>query len=205
MRTVSIILLVVALWLGPAQTAQAVANPQLTIAAEPWPLVVNQLARITIVGSNPGPDNADNVIITDGVPNNMGIVGIYASQGHVSVYNQAVTVYVGTLAPGQSVTIYLDVVLVAAYPSDAPFNNCAGMTFAGGTARLSCLPNQPASSRPSAPIATLPPNGQRPIGDPNRPPVFLPVSGAPIGPAGLLGVIGGVLIAAALLLRKRSL
>ena len=202
MRTVLIVVLTLGLCLGLAPGARA-ANPQLTIAAEPWPLVVNQLARITIVGSNPGPDNADNVVITDGVPNNFGIVGIYASQGDVSVYNQAMTVRVGTLAPGQSVTIYLDVVVVADYPSDAPFNNCAGMTFAGGTARLSCLPNQLASSRPSVPIRTLPPNGQRPISDPNRPPVFLPVSGAPSGPSGPIMLVGLALIAAAFIKRQR--
>lgn len=204
MRTVLIVLLALSVCFSLAPGVQA-ANPQLTIAAEPWPLVVNQLARITIVGSNPGPDNANNVIITDGVPNNMGIVGVYASQGDVSVYNQAVTVRVGTLAPGQSVTIYLDVVVVAAYPSDAPFNNCAGMTFAGGTARLSCLPNQSASARPSAPIRTLPPNGQRPISDPNRPPVFLPVSGAPAGPSGLIMLVGSALIIAGLISRRRSI
>ena len=46
----------------------------LTIAAAPWPLVINQGARLTVTASNPSPENADNVVVTAGVPNNMGLV-----------------------------------------------------------------------------------------------------------------------------------
>ncbi len=166
----------------------AVANPTLTIAAAPWPLVVNQGARITITASNASGENADNVTVTAGVPNNMGLASVTATQGGVNVYNSAVTNYVGTLAPGQVVYLYLDVVVVSAYPTDAPFNLCAGLTFSNGTARLSCLPNQTAVSGSYRPISTLPPNGQRPIYDPNRPPVYLPVTGDP-PPIDLLGLI----------------
>jgi uncharacterized repeat protein (TIGR01451 family) len=188
----------------PAQARpQAVANPALTIAAAPWPLVINQGARITITASNPSGENADNVTITAGVPNNMALNNVTATQGQVNVYNMAVSVYAGTLAPGQTMYVYLDVVVVSAYPSDAPFNLCAGLTFSNGTARLSCLPNQAASSRPGKPPATLPPDGQRPIYDPNRPPTYLPVSGAPIDPLGPIALIGGMASLAIGLLRRR--
>jgi uncharacterized repeat protein (TIGR01451 family) len=180
-----------------------VANPALTIASAPWPLVINQGARITITATNPSPENADNVIVTAGVPNNMALANVTTTQGQINVYNMAVTVYAGTLAPGQTMYVYLDVVVVAAYPSDAPFNLCSGLTFSGGTARLSCLPNQPAGTSPGRPPATLSPNGQRPIYDPYRPPVCLPVSGAPIDLFGPLAFIGGsVLVAIGLLRRK---
>ena len=175
---------------APAQARpQSVATPVLTIAAAPWPLVVNQSARITITASNPSGENADNVTITAGVPNNMALANVTTTQGQINVYNMSVSVFAGTLVPGQTMYVYLDVVVVAAYPTDAPFNLCASLTFANGTARLSCLPNQPAnqSGRPSG---TLPPNGQRPIYDPNRPPTYLPVSGAPrdlLGPIALMG------------------
>ncbi len=176
----------------------AVANPTLTIAAAPWPLVVNKGARVTVTASNPSGENADNVVVTAGVPNNMGLANVTTSQGGVNVFNSAVTVYAGTLAPSQSMTVYLDVVVVASYPSDAPFNLCAGLTFTNGTARLACLPNQAAVSGAYRATAALPPNGQRPIYDPNRPPVYLPISGV-AQPIDLLGPIA-LLSGAALLM-----
>jgi uncharacterized repeat protein (TIGR01451 family) len=169
-----------------------VANPALTISAAPWPLVVNQGARVTITASNPSGENADNVTVTAGVPNNMQLANVSATQGQINVYNMAVTVHAGTLAPGQVMYVYLDVIVVAAYPSDAPFNLCAGLTFTNGTARLSCLPNQPAGSYPGRPPVTLVPNGQRPIDDPNRPPIYLPVSGSPIDLLGPIALLGGL-------------
>lgn len=187
----------------------AVANPQLTVAAAPWPLVVNQGARITATASNPSGENADNVVVTVGVPNNMYLANVTTTQGQINVYNMAATVYAGTLAPGQTMYVYVDIVIVASYASDAPFNLCAGLTFTNGTARLSCLPNQPASTRPGVVPATLPPNGQRPIYDPNRPPVYLPISGNPIGPLnpidllGPISVLSGIALLGLGLLRRR--
>ncbi len=201
---------------APAQARSlAVAKPVLTIAAAPWPLVVTQGARITITASNPSPENADNVIVTAGVPNNMELLNVTTTQGQINVFNMAVSVHAGTLAPGQSMQVFLDVSVVTAYPSDAPFNLCSGLTFTNGTARLSCLPNQPAGTRPGRPPSTLPPNGTRPIYDPNRPPVYLPVSGAPIdlpSPSALPGSIavisGSILLGLGLLqrgiLRRRT-
>ena len=182
---------------------QFVASPVITIAAAPWPLMVNQSARVTITASNPSGENADNVTITAGIPNNMALANVTTTQGQVNVYNMAVSVYVGTLAPGQTMYVYLDVVVVAAYPSDAPYNLCASLTFANGTARLSCLPNQPASSGSGRPSGSLPSNGQRPIYDPNRPPVYLPVSGAPIDLLGPIALIGGAVLVGIGVLRRR--
>jgi hypothetical protein len=181
----------------------AVANPSLTIAAAPWPLVINQSARITVTASNPSGENADNATVSAGVPNNMMLANVTATQGQINVFNMGVTVHAGTLAPGQTMYVYLDVVVVSAYPSDAPFNLCAGLTFTNGTARLSCLPNQPAGSYPGRPPATLAPNGQRPIYDPNRPPVYLPVSGSPINLLGPIALLGGLASLTIGLLRRR--
>jgi len=178
------------------QPAWAVASPTLTITASPFPMVVNQLARVTLVGLNPSPEAADNVVITSGVPNNMAIQNVSTSQGNVAIYNSAITVYAGRLESNQSVTVYVDVVVVAAYPSDAPFNMCGGLTYANGVARLSCLPNQRAASPGSHSTGTLPPNGQRPIYDPNRPPVTLPVSGVSPESLGLLLAAGGLMLVA---------
>lgn len=179
-----------------AAPARAATNPDLTITIDPFPPVINQPARITLVATNPGPAAVDNVVMTTGMPNNMSIEGVNASQGSVSVYNAAITVHAGRVEPGQGVTVYIDVVVVTAYPTDAPFNVCAGLTYTNGVARLSCLPNQPAAPPGSRPRGDLPPNGQRPISDPNRPPVFLPVSGAVIEPASCWLVLSGLTLLA---------
>jgi len=178
--------------LRPAQASSLlVASPVITISAAPWPLVIRQSARMTVTASNPSGENADNVVISAGVPNNMSLANVTTTQGEISVYNSAVQVHVGTLGAGQTIQVFLDVVVMTAYPTDAPFNLCAGLTFAGGTARLSCLPNQPAGSTPGRPPVTLSPNGSRPIYDPNRPPEYLPVSGAPIDLLGPIALISG--------------
>ncbi len=181
-------------------------NPQLSITASPFPFVVGQNARITISATNVGTGNADHIVVSDGVPNNMGIIGVATSQGGASVYNSTATIDVGTLAPGQSVTIYMDVWIAKANPTDTPFNNCAGLTFLNGTARLSCLPRQSAVNTPYQPIATLAPNGARPIDNPNRPPVtLLPVAGGELLSPLVLVLLGGVLLVVGSLLKRKTL
>jgi hypothetical protein len=190
--------------LRPVQASSLlVSNPVITIAAAPWPLVVNQGARMTITASNPSSENADNVVVTAGVPNNMGITNVTTTQGQISVYNSAVTVHVGTLGAGQTMQVLIDVVVVEAYPTDAPFNLCAGLTYTNGTARLSCLPNQPAGTSPGRPPVTLSPNGRRPINNPNRPPEYLPVSGAPIDLLGPIAFLGGTAMLGLGVLRRK--
>lgn len=201
-RLLNILLITVVCGLA-AGPARAATNPGLTITVSPFPPVVNQPARITIVATNPGPAAVDNVAMTTGMPNNMSIEGVSASQGSVSVYNAAIIVRAGRVEPGQGVTVYIDVVVVTAYPTDAPFNVCAGLTYTNGVARLSCLPNQPAVPPGSRPRGDLPPNGQRPISDPNRPPVFLPVSGLPVASASVWLMASGLALLA-LGWRKRA-
>ena len=206
-----LIVLAICLMLGTPLSAMAqfnnVPNPVLEITASPFPMVVNEGARITIIATNVGPVNADNVVINDGVPNNLWVIGLATTQGNYSMFNSNVEFHIGTLAPNQVVTATIDVSVVRDSPSDTPFNNCAGLTYLNGTARLSCLPTQPAvSSPPRNPVAPLPPNGARPISNPYRPPVFLPVAGgSPIDTSSILLVLGTAsLLAAKLIKRKRE-
>ena len=203
-----LIVLAMCLTLGAPLSAEAqfsVPNPVLEITVSPFPMVVNQGARITITATNVGPVNADNVVITDGVPNNLWIIGLATTQGNYSMFNSNVEFYIGTLAPNQVVTATIDVSVVRANPSDTPFNNCAGLTYRDGMARLSCLPTQPAVSRPAAgPVIPLPPNGARPISDPYRPPVFLPVAGgSPIDASSIVLMAGAASLLAAVLFKRR--
>jgi len=204
-----LIILALCLTLGAPLSALAqfnVPNPVLEITASPFPLVVNQGARITVTATNFGPVNADNVVITNGVPNNLWIYALATTQGSYTMFNSNVEFHIGTLAPNQVVTTTIDVSVVRASPSDSPFNDCAGLTYLNGTARLSCLPNQPAvSNPPRSPAVPLPPNGARPINDPYRPPVFLPVAGgSPLNISNILWVLGAASLLAAVLLKRRQ-
>ncbi|HEY4690653.1 MAG TPA: hypothetical protein VIK33_15165, partial [Anaerolineae bacterium] len=105
---------------------------------------VGQVARITITATNAGTANADNVVITDPLPDNIALVGgPTTTQGTVNVTHGIITVYVGTLAPGQTVTVTHDVVITREFANDTPYTNCTGLTYRDGTARLSCFPIGP--------------------------------------------------------------
>ena len=163
-------------------------NPVLTKTMSPSRPVVGQAARITITATNAGTANADNVVITDPVPNNMALAGVTASQGTVVVSRGIVTVFVGTLAPGQTVTVVNDVIITRAFANDTPFTNCTGLTFRDGTARLACYPFGPAFG----PVSVA------------SPPQFLPDAGAPSGwlPFGLM-LVGCASLLIGLRLRLR--
>lgn len=164
-------LLAVAL-LGPALAAVADTrlsqvvippgpNPILTKKMTPARPKIGQLAWITITATNVGSANADNVVITDPIPDNINLLAINTTQGTIQYSNRIVTVYVGTLAPGQSVAVTNDIVVTREFAEDTPFTNCTGLTFRDGTARLACFPFGPARD----PVSVT------------TPPIFLPEAG----------------------------
>ena len=137
-------------------------NPVLSKSMTPQRPRVGEAARIVITATNAGNANADNVVITDPLPDNMALAGVSASQGHVDVTHGIVTVYVGTLAPGQTVTVTNDVVVTREFANDTPFTNCTGLTYRDGSARLACFPLGPSFN----PVSVT------------TPPSFLPEAGA---------------------------
>ena len=172
LRLVSLALTALAL-LGPVLAAEADSHSgQRGLAPQPNPILpktmlparprVGQAARITISAINAGSANAENVVITDPIPDNLALTAVVATQGSILVNHRIVTVYVGTLAAGQTVVVTNDVVVMNEFAEDTPFTNCTGLTYRDGTARLACFPFGP-SYKPVS-IAT--------------PPVFLPEAGA---------------------------
>jgi uncharacterized repeat protein (TIGR01451 family) len=146
LRLLSLGLLAVLLF-GSTLTAAAQLggpNPVLTKEMSPKRPRVGQAARITIVAVNRGTANADNVVITDPLPDNIALAGVATTQGNVNVTHHIITVYVGTLAPGQTVIVTNDVVVIREFANDTPYTNCTGLTFRDGTARLACFPLGPA-------------------------------------------------------------
>lgn len=183
--------LVVCLSLGLPAVAVAQfggPNPVLSKTMSPSRPRVGSAARITITATNVGTANAENVVITDPLPDNMALTGVSSTQGTVNVTHGIVTVYVGTLAPSQTVTVTNDIVVLREFANDTPFTNCTGLTFRDGTARLACFPLGPAFDQVSI----------------TSPPSFLPEAGmAPTWlPLGLM-LVGAISVLVSLHLRTR--
>lgn len=163
-------------------------DPQLTKTMSPKRPRVGDPARITITATNVGTANADNVVITDPLPDNMSFVGVATTQGTAQFVHSVITVYVGTLAPGQSVTVTNDVVITSEFADDTPFTNCTGLTFHEGTARLACFPVGPAFN----PVSV------------SSPPLLLPVAGDGVEYSAMgLMIIGTICLLVAYILRSR--
>ncbi len=171
---------------GPTLTAAAQIggpNPVLTKSMSPQRPRVGQAARITIVATNAGSANAENVVITDPLPDNIALAGVSTTQGRAEVVHHIITVYVGTLAAGQTVTVTSDVVVTREFANDTPYTNCTGLTYRDGTARLACFPIGPAFN----PVSVT------------SPPLFLPDAGSadarlPFGliVAGVAGLLASI-------------
>ena len=190
-RLLGVSLLAILLF-GPTLTAAAQIggpNPVLTKSMSPQRPRVGQAARITVVATNAGSANAENVVITDPLPDNIALAGVSATQGRVEVVHHIITVYVGTLAAGQSVTVTSDVVVTREFANDTPYTNCTGLTYRDGTARLACFPLGPAFD----PVSVT------------SPPRFLPEAGSANAwlPFGLIAAGAACLLASMRRLRHR--
>lgn len=151
------------------------ANPQLSKMMLPARPKIGEAAWIKIVATNVGSANAENVVITDPIPDNMALAGVSTTQGTVNVTHGIVTIYVGTMAPGQTVIVTNDVIVTREFANDIPYTNCTGLTFRDGTARLSCFPIGPAFT----PVSVT------------TPPSYLPEAGASASFLSLAALIAG--------------
>lgn len=193
LRRLGVSLVIAALFSQAMTAAAQIGGPNLVLTktmSPPRPHI-GDAARITIAATNAGTANADNVVITDPLPDNIALAGVATTQGSVNVDHSVVTVYVGTLVPGQTVTVTNDVVVVREFASNTPYTNCTGLTYHDGTARLACFPFGPAYG----PVSVT------------TPPSFLPEagSGVPLAPIGLLSAGVLCLLAARRLRRRRSI
>lgn len=160
--------------------------------------------RFTIQVSNPNNSPITNLIVTDDVPNAFLIQNASVAQGTVSVNGQRVTANLGTLAPGESTNIIVDVVI-------RPGVTGAQRNVAILEGDLTPLPSPtptvvPTTPGEGTPVSTPTPLPNTPSGTPPPPPRAgatliitpgLPNTGAaPVNefPAGLL--VGLVLILA---------
>ncbi len=93
---------------GGGTPAFVVADPFITKSVEPPFAVPGENVTWRIFISNPGPVAITNVVVSDNMPSEIEILGVSSTAGSVSVSGQRVTVTIGTLNPGQTVTVTIN-------------------------------------------------------------------------------------------------
>jgi uncharacterized repeat protein (TIGR01451 family) len=119
----------------------------------------------TVTVTNPNPVPVNNVIVVDPVPYPFIVEGAETDQGTFTISGSTVTFFIGTLAPGQTVTmrVFTRVDPAAIPPIDA--TNTVEMTWDGGGKRFASdtvsIIRDSGRGAAGAP-ARLPETGQRP-------------------------------------------
>ncbi|MBM3120549.1 MAG: sortase, partial [Chloroflexi bacterium] len=93
--------------------AAAISDPAVTKTGDPATAVVGDIVTFTVVVTNAGTANADNVVLTDPVPAFLNIVNVaVAPLGPTpSIVGNTITVPFGTLTPGQTFTVTITTVV----------------------------------------------------------------------------------------------
>lgn len=115
---------------GPTVTPAIIDKNDPTIAktANPSQAPAGSEVTFTITVRNPGTVPATNVVSVDNVPSEFQITSVTSSKGTVTTNNQTVQVDIGTLAPGETVTIIVKTVVREGFGNDKPVLNKADLT-----------------------------------------------------------------------------
>lgn len=105
------------------------ADLSVTTTADPKPLVAGENGTYTIVVTNNGPSAAPTTIATDQLPDGVTIrtPGIDPGQGSCALVGRIINCALGTLAPGQSVTITVPFIVAPSF-GPGPLINTATAT-----------------------------------------------------------------------------
>jgi uncharacterized repeat protein (TIGR01451 family) len=128
----------------------ALLDPAITKSGSPLVAKIGEAVTYTVVVSNPHSQAIDNVVVIDPVPAIFDVVNVRTARGASTVSGQTVTVTIGTLQPGEQVTITIETRGNAAAQAGPVCNTAtAGSARAEGCVTL--LPTQ------------LPATGGRPV------------------------------------------
>lgn len=111
----------------PAPTDLVKVDPVILKTADKGQAVPGQTVQFTITVRNPGGLPDENVVVTDDVPLPFEVKGATSSQGTVTISGQKITVQIGTLPPGATVTIIVTT-LVGPVTKGGNFTNTAFVT-----------------------------------------------------------------------------
>jgi uncharacterized repeat protein (TIGR01451 family) len=167
-----------------------IADPQISKSVNRSVVQVGDVVEFSISVTNVGNAPASDVVAEDSLPSFLAFDGVAVTRGEVSVSGATVRVLIGTLAPGETVTITITarVVALAVPPNNS---NLASVATSSDT-------DNPGNDTSSVSLTTE----EQPTAAPAAPP-SLPNTGGP-GEAGPLGLaaLGLALIAASMLARR---
>jgi uncharacterized repeat protein (TIGR01451 family) len=200
------------------------ADPAVTKAASPSEARIGDIVDFAITVTNHGGETADDVVVTDELPDFLDVIEANASKGTIAISGRTVVTTIGTVAPGEIVTIRIrtrvneqaqppggrnSVTLVSSNNSDDPINNTDSITLgiltsAGNpTIRPTEVLGTPVSEAPNA----TPAGGSNQPSQPAPAPPRLPVTAAGgdhPGASWPLALLGLTAIALSLSLRRRG-
>jgi uncharacterized repeat protein (TIGR01451 family) len=181
------------------------ADPAITKSSSVSEAKIGDEITFTISVTNNGPNTADDVVVTDPIPDYMDVIEATTTRGNVSSNGRTVIVTIGKVPAGDQVTIRIrvrvneraqppggrnSVSLTTSSPGDNPSNNSSEVTFA-----IIGPPTPTGQALTPLPTAT-------PL-----PPVILPTTGAADDTSGrtvLLAALGIAALLLSLLFRSKA-
>ena len=157
---------------------------------------IGDILDFTITVGNRGSVVARDVVVIDTIPSYLDILGVTTTRGETSIEGQTVTVTIGSVAPGDLVTIHIQTRINALAQPGVGYNSATV---------VSRDDSDPTNNTSTATFII--------IADPSPPPTlvevppFLPNTAAPserTGSLPLLVVLGVLAIAAGLAIRRRG-
>lgn len=114
-------------------------DPVIGVRADRDQISAGDLVRFTIEVTNRGNLAATQAVIEDQLPRYLNVVTVETTLGIPSVWDNLVSVRVGRIAPGQTVTVTIDCIAGAETEAGKVIENCAELSYAEGEARTRCL------------------------------------------------------------------
>ena len=179
----------------PSDGGNRQANPFIIKTVDQSEASVGDVIGFSLTVGNNGGETADNVVLTDILPNYLELFDVTTSQGEVSVDGQQITVVIGSIEPGETVLVRIRVRINDQSPEegsntgritssnggDDPSDNTSTVTF---RVRRPPTPTPSATPPPMTPTPT--PEQPAPPAPPAQPaPPAPPAQPAPPDPAGL--------------------
>jgi uncharacterized repeat protein (TIGR01451 family) len=158
------------------------ADPAIVKLGDPSLALPGEIVRWIITVTNNGTGPATNVVITDTVPDPFIVIGAETPVGTFTITGQTVTFFLGTLNPGQSVTVVIVTRVRDDIVPPISVTNEAALTWDGGTRRT-------ATGTVRVVRQELPATGQRRAAGP----VGLPLEAWAVGGISALAVLGWLL------------
>lgn len=97
---------------APGVAVDNTVYPYILKKVAPDVAVAGQAVVFTLIVSNPDTKPAENIVVDDPIPAIFRVTGTTTSQGAYTIDGQHLTVNIGTLAPGTTVTILINTVVV---------------------------------------------------------------------------------------------